>query len=124
MPGDAVHARPGERIAVDGEVIEGSSYVDESMITGEPVPVAKSPGGTVSGTGALVFRATRVEADTMLAQIIRLVEEAQGAKLPIQALVGRVTLYFVPAVMAVAALTFAVWLAWRPGMRWWRRWPF
>ena len=120
VPGDIVHTRPGERIAVDGEVIEGSSYVDESIITGEPVPAAKSAGatvtgGTVNGTGALVFRATRVGADTMLAQIIRLVEEAQGAKLPIQALVDRVTLYFVPAVMAVAALTFLVWLAWGPG---------
>ncbi|MCC5971007.1 MAG: heavy metal translocating P-type ATPase [Pararhodobacter sp.] len=122
IPGDIIHTRPGERIAVDGEVTEGRSYVDESMITGEPVPAAKEPGasltgGTVNGTGALVFRATRVGADTMLAQIIRLVEEAQGAKLPIQALVDRVTLYFVPAVMALALLTLAIWLAFGPDPR-------
>ncbi len=113
--GDIVHVRPGERIAVDGAVVSGASFVDESMITGEPVPVEKAAGaevtgGTVNGTGALVFRATRVGADTALARIIRMVEEAQGAKLPIQALVDRVTLYFVPAVMAVALLTLAVWL--------------
>ncbi len=115
MVGDVVHVRPGEKIAVDGEVVSGSSFVDESMITGEPVPVEKAAGaevtgGTVNGTGALVFRATRVGADTALARIIRMVEEAQGAKLPIQALVDRVTLYFVPAVMAVAVLTLVVWL--------------
>ncbi|MEL6614584.1 MAG: heavy metal translocating P-type ATPase, partial [Bacteroidota bacterium] len=113
-PGDVVEVRPGERVPVDGEVVDGSSYVDESMITGEPVPVAKGAGaavvgGTVNQTGALAFRATAVGADTMLAQIIRMVEEAQGAKLPIQALVDRVTMVFVPAVMALAALTFAVW---------------
>jgi len=121
-PGDIIHVRPGERIAVDGAVTGGRSHVDESMITGEPVPAAKEPGapvtgGTVNGTGALTFRATRVGADTMLAQIIRLVEEAQGAKLPIQALVDRVTLYFVPAVMSLALLTLAVWLAFGPDPR-------
>ncbi|KPQ04741.1 MAG: Cu+-exporting ATPase CopA [Rhodobacteraceae bacterium HLUCCA12] len=121
-PGDIIHVRPGERIAVDGDVIDGRSYVDESMITGEPVPAAKEPGapvtgGTVNGTGALVFRATRVGADTMLAQIIRLVEDAQGAKLPIQALVDRVTLYFVPAVMGLSLLTLAIWLAVGPDPR-------
>jgi len=121
-PGDIIHVRPGERIAVDGEVSAGASYVDESMITGEPVPVAKAAGaaltgGTVNGTGALTFRATRVGADTMLAQIIRLVEEAQGAKLPIQAMVDRVTLYFVPAVMALSLVTLAVWLALGPDPR-------
>jgi len=115
-PGDILLVRPGERIAVDGEVVEGKAHVDESMITGEPVPVAKAPGdpvtgGTVNGAGSLHFRATRVGADTTLAQIIRMVEEAQGAKLPIQSLVDRVTLWFVPAVMAVAAVTVAVWLA-------------
>ena len=114
-PGDIVLVRPGERIPVDGEVTEGTARVDESMITGEPVPVAKGPGdaltgGTVAGAGSLQLRATRVGADTTLAQIIRMVEEAQGAKLPIQGLVDRITLWFVPAVMAVAALTVAVWL--------------
>ena len=112
--GDLVEVRPGERIAVDGEVVEGRSYVDESMITGEPVPVLKEPaaavvGGTVNQGGALVVRAGAVGAATVLAQIIRMVEQAQGAKLPIQTLVDRVTLWFVPAVMAAAALTFALW---------------
>jgi heavy metal translocating P-type ATPase len=118
-PGDIVEVRPGERVPVDGAVIEGESYIDESMITGEPVPVAKSNGadvvgGTVNQTGALAFKATAVGADTMLAQIIRMVEEAQGSKLPIQALVDRVTLWFVPAVMIIAALTFVVWLTFGP----------
>ena len=113
--GDTILVRPGERVPVDGEVIEGSSNVDESMMTGEPVPAPKAAGatvtgGTVNGTGSLVFRAARVGADTTLAQIIRMVEEAQGAKLPIQALVDRVTLRFVPAVMAFAALTVVAWL--------------
>ncbi|MBW6507672.1 MAG: heavy metal translocating P-type ATPase [Rhodobacteraceae bacterium] len=117
--GDVLRVRPGERIAVDGEVTAGASYVDESMITGEPVPVAKAPGasvvgGTVNGTGAFSFRATKVGADTMLAQIIQMVEQAQGAKLPIQGLVDRITLWFVPVVMAVAALTVAVWLIFGP----------
>ncbi|WP_306119277.1 MULTISPECIES: heavy metal translocating P-type ATPase [unclassified Roseitalea] len=118
-PGDIVEVRPGERVPVDGEVVEGSSYIDESMITGEPVPVAKTEGttvvgGTVNQTGALAFRATAVGADTMLAQIIRMVEQAQGAKLPIQALVDRVTLWFVPVVMGIAVVTFIVWLAFGP----------
>ena len=113
--GDVILVRPGERIPVDGEVTDGSSNVDESMITGEPVPVQKAAGaavtgGTVNGTGSLTFKAARVGADTTLAQIIRMVEEAQGAKLPIQGLVDRVTLWFVPAVMVLAALTVAVWL--------------
>ncbi|GLQ38786.1 copper-translocating P-type ATPase [Rhizobium albus] len=119
VTGDLVDVRPGERIAVDGEVVEGASFVDEAMITGEPVPVEKRPGatvvgGTVNQTGALTFRATAVGADTMLAQIIRMVEEAQGSKLPIQALVDRVTLWFVPAVMAAAALTFFAWAVFGP----------
>ncbi|MGY6634562.1 MAG: heavy metal translocating P-type ATPase [Alkalilacustris sp.] len=118
-PGDVVEVRPGGRIPVDGEVIEGASRVDESMLTGEPVPVAKQPGaavvgGTVNQTGAFAFRATAVGADTMLAGIIRMVETAQGARLPIQALVDRVTHWFVPAVIALAGLTFAVWLALGP----------
>ncbi len=113
-PGDLLEVRPGERIPVDGEVTEGDSYVDESMITGEPVPVAKtigSPivGGTVNQKGALTFKATAVGGTTVLAQIIRMVEEAQGSKLPIQGLVDRVTMWFVPAVMAAALLTFLVW---------------
>jgi Cu+-exporting ATPase len=113
--GDQVLVRPGEKIPVDGEVIEGASYVDESMVTGEPAPAAKSVGanvigGTINRNGSLVFRAQKVGADTLLAQIVRMVEQAQGAKLPIQALVDRVTNWFVPAVIAVAALTFASWL--------------
>ena len=119
LTGDIVLVRPGERLPVDGAVTEGSSYVDESMITGEPVPVAKSPGdqvvgGTVNGTGALQLQATKVGNDTMLAQIIRLVEQAQGAKLPIQGVVDRITLWFVPAVMAVALLTVLAWLVFGP----------
>ncbi|WP_417600292.1 heavy metal translocating P-type ATPase [Pararhodobacter oceanensis] len=113
--GDILHLRPGERVAVDGTVESGQSWIDESMISGEPVPVEKAAGdeltgGTVNGNAALTFRATRIGADTVLAQIIRMVEQAQGAKLPIQALVDRVTRVFVPIVMAVAALTFGVWL--------------
>ena len=113
---DLVLVRPGERLAVDGVVSEGTSFVDESMITGEPLPVAKAPGdpvtgGTVNGAGSLTVQATRVGADSTLAQIIRMVEQAQGAKLPIQGLVDRVTLWFVPAVMALSALTVLAWLA-------------
>ena len=114
-PGDIVEVRPGERVPVDGEVTTGASWIDESMISGEPVPVEKAPGSTVTGgtvnqTGAFNFRATAVGEATMLAQIIRMVEAAQGGKLPIQALVDRVTMWFVPVVMAIAVLTFAVWL--------------
>lgn len=117
--GDVVEVRPGERVPVDGEVVEGSSFVDESMITGEPVPVLKGEGaevvgGTLNTMGAFAFRATRVGADTALARIVRMVEEAQGAKLPIQSLVDQVTAWFVPAVFAVAAVTVAVWLLFGP----------
>lgn len=117
--GDLVIVRPGERIATDGEVVEGSSYVDESMITGEPVPVMKTvhdslTGGTINGQGGLSFRATHVGADTTLAKIIRMVEEAQGAKLPIQAMVDKVTLWFVPAVMGFAGFSFLIWLIFGP----------
>lgn len=114
VAGDILVIRPGERIPVDGTVIDGSSNVDESMISGEPLPVAKAVGATVVGgtinkTGAFRFRADKVGRDTMLAQIIRMVEQAQGSKLPIQGLVDRVTAWFVPAVIVLAALTFAVW---------------
>ncbi|MFC4638273.1 heavy metal translocating P-type ATPase [Deinococcus hohokamensis] len=113
--GDIIAVRPGEKIPVDGEVLGGHSYVDESMITGEAVPVAKAAGAavvgaTINGTGALTFRATRVGADTALAQIIRLVETAQGSKPPIQGLADRVVSVFVPVVLAIAALTFMAWL--------------
>ena len=114
VAGDVLAVRPGERIAVDGEVVEGASFVDESMITGEPIPVEKTTGsavvgGTVNKTGAFCFRATKVGAETMLAQIVRMVETAQGAKLPIQALVDKVTGWFVPAVIVAALLTFGAW---------------
>jgi Cu+-exporting ATPase len=112
--GDLVRVRPGESIAVDGVVVEGASGVDESMITGESLPVAKRVddlviGATLNTTGTLTFRATRVGADTVLAQIIRLVSEAQGSRAPIQRLADVVTGYFVPAVLGLAALTFVVW---------------
>ncbi|MCH1986006.1 Cu(2+)-exporting ATPase [Pseudomonas aeruginosa] len=117
--GDIVEVRPGERVPVDGEVTEGLSFVDESMITGEPIPVEKAEGstvvgGTVNQKGALTLRATAVGGQTMLAQIIRMVEQAQGSKLPIQAVVDKVTLWFVPAVMLAAVLTFLVWLVFGP----------
>ncbi|HEY8490166.1 MAG TPA: heavy metal translocating P-type ATPase [Dehalococcoidia bacterium] len=116
IPGDVVLVRPGEKIPVDGVVVDGRSAVDESMLTGESLPVEKGPGDEVFGatlnkTGSFRFRATRVGKDSALAQIIRLVEEAQGSKAPIQRLADMVVAYFVPAVMAVAALTFLVWLA-------------
>ena len=118
-PGDVVTVRPGERIPVDGEVVDGASYVDELMISGEPLPIEKSAGaevtgGTVNSNGSFRFRATRVGADTLLAEIVRMVERAQGAKLPIQALADKVTAWFVPAVMAAAVVTFAVWLVFGP----------
>ena len=117
--GDRIHLRPGDRIPVDGVVREGSSFVDESMVTGEPVAVEKTKGaalvaGTVNGNGALVMRATAVGADTMLARIIEMVEEAQGSRLPVQDLVNRITSWFVPAVMGVALVTIAFWLIFGP----------
>jgi len=117
--GDVVAVRPGERIPVDGVVVAGESYVDESMITGEPIPAAKRAGdavtgGTINGTGSLRFEARAVGADTVLAQIIAMVEAAQGAKLPIQALVDRVVRVFVPVVLAIAAITLTVWLLFGP----------
>ena len=117
--GDILRVRPGEKIAVDGVLVDGSSYVDESMITGEPLPVEKTTGdvvtgGTVNGTGAFSFRVTQVGADTMLSQIIRMVEDAQGAKLPIQDLVNKITLWFVPIVLGLAAMTVVAWLIFGP----------
>jgi Cu+-exporting ATPase len=113
--GDVIQIRPGDKVPVDGTVLSGSSFVDESMISGEPVPVTKGEGaevvgGTINKTGSFTYKATKVGADTLLAQIIKLVETAQGAKLPIQAMVDKVTAWFVPAVMTAAALTFVVWL--------------
>ncbi|KQR69353.1 ATPase [Rhizobium sp. Leaf384] len=118
-PGDRVLIRPGEKIPVDGEVKEGRSLVDQSMITGEPLPVAIAEGaavvgGTINGTGTFTFRVTKTGADTLLSQIIRMVETAQGAKLPIQATVDRITARFVPAVLAAALLTFTAWLVFGP----------
>lgn len=119
QPGDHLLVRPGERIPLDGIVNEGSSFVDESMMTGEPMPVSKSAGaevigGTLNSTGSFQYRVTKTGKDTMLAQIIQLVEAAQGSKLPIQALVDQITRWFVPAVMLVALLTFIVWMFFGP----------
>ena len=113
--GDLVLVRPGERIPVDGEVIEGSSAVDESMITGESMPVDKGPGSQVTGatintSGSFKFHATRVGSETVLAGIISLVEEAQGSKAPVQRLADVIAGYFVPAVFAIAAVTFVLWI--------------
>ncbi|MCH2095131.1 MAG: heavy metal translocating P-type ATPase [Rhodobacteraceae bacterium] len=117
--GDLIDVRPGEKLPVDGIVLSGLSFVDESMITGEPIPVEKAKGaevvgGTVNGTSLLQVKATRVGANTVLAQIIEMVQTAQGAKLPIQGLVDRITHWFVPVVLAIAALTFAAWLVLGP----------
>jgi Cu+-exporting ATPase len=114
-PGDLVRVRPGERVPIDGEVTHGSSYVDESMITGESLPVGKSVGssvigGTINGNGSVTFRVVRVGANTTLARIVSMVEQAQSARLPIQSIVDRVTMWFVPAVMLAAALTALTWL--------------
>lgn len=114
-----VEIRPGERVPVDGEVVEGHSYIDEAMITGEPIPVEKTlghpvVGGTINQNGTLNIRATAIGESTVLAQIIRMVEQAQGSKLPIQALVDKVTMWFVPAVMFLALLTFIIWFIFGP----------
>jgi Cu+-exporting ATPase len=114
VAGDIIVIRPGEKLPVDGQVTEGTSPVDESMITGEPIPVVKSAGDTVIGatinqTGSFRYAATKVGADTMLAQIIKLVREAQGSKAPIQRLADKVSSYFVPAVITIAIWTFAIW---------------
>ena len=117
--GDAVVVRPGERLPVDGEVLEGSSSVDESMLTGESMPADKSPGaqvygGTVNGTGSFKFSASKVGRDTVLSQIVRLVEEAQGSRAPIQRLADVISSYFVPAVITVAIVVFVTWLVFGP----------
>lgn len=112
--GDVIWVRPGEKIAVDGEILEGSSTVDESMVTGESLPIEKHPGdrvvgATINKTGSFQFRATRVGKDTFLAQIVKLVQQAQGSKAPIQRLADQVTGWFVPVVIAIAIVTFIVW---------------
>ncbi|MEL7968146.1 heavy metal translocating P-type ATPase [Vreelandella neptunia] len=119
VTGDRILVRPGERVPVDGIIEEGHSYVDESMISGEPVPVVKQRdsevvGGTINKNGALTFRATRVGADTVLSQIVKMVETAQAEKPPIQQLADKVAGVFVPMVIAIAAITFALWFVFGP----------
>jgi Cu+-exporting ATPase len=121
-PGDRLRVRPGEKIAVDGIVLEGASSVDESMISGEPIPVekfkgARVTGATVNGTGSLVMRAERVGSETLLGQIVRMVGEAQRSRAPIQRLADVVAGYFVPIVVGIAALTFVIWALWGPNPR-------
>jgi Cu+-exporting ATPase len=118
-PGDRLRVRPGEKLPVDGTVLEGKSSVDESMVSGEPIPAAKEPGvrvigGTVNGTGTLLLRADAVGADTLLARIVQIVGQAQRSRAPVERLVNRVSAYFVPAVLLVAVVTFAGWAAWGP----------
>ena len=121
-PGDRLRVRPGEKIPVDGVVLEGSSSVDESMISGEPIPVEKQKGAritgaTVNGTGSLVMRADRVGSETLLAQIVRMVSEAQRSRAPIQKLADIVASYFVPVVVGIAVVTFVIWSLWGPDPR-------
>jgi Cu+-exporting ATPase len=120
--GDTLRVRPGEKVPVDGKVVEGESHVDESMVTGEPVPVGKTAGealigGTVNGTGSLVMRAEKVGADTLLARIVQMVAEAQRSRAPIQKLADTVAGYFVPAVVSVAVIAFVVWFVFGPEPR-------
>jgi Cu+-exporting ATPase len=115
--GDLLRVRPGERVPVDGTITEGRSAVDESMVSGEPIPVEKEPGarvigGTVNGTGSFLMRTERVGADTLLAQIVRMVSEAQRSRAPIQRLVDQVSRYFVPAVLLISLVTFIAWSLW------------
>ena len=122
LVGELLRVRPGEKVPVDGIVVEGRSAVDESMVTGEPVPVEKTTdmrvtGATINGTGALVIRAERVGADTLLAQIVRMVSEAQRTRAPIQRLADRVAAYFVPAVVVTAIAAFVMWSLWGPEPR-------
>jgi Cu+-exporting ATPase len=121
-PGDRLRVRPGEKIPVDGVVLEGSSSVDESMISGEPIPVEKTAGArvtgaTLNGSGTLVMKAERVGSETLLAQIVKMVAEAQRSRAPIQKLADVVAGYFVPIVVGAAALTFAIWALWGPNPR-------
>src|SRR6202030_982047 len=114
VPGDRLRVRPGEKVPVDGVVVEGTSAVDESMVTGESISVEKKPGdrvigATINGTGGFIMRAERVGSDTLLAQIVRMVSEAQRSRAPIQRLVDVVASYFVPAVILAAVITFIVW---------------
>jgi Cu+-exporting ATPase len=120
--GDMVRVRPGEKVPVDGVIVEGTSALDESMLTGEAMPVSKGPtdeviGATLNTSGTFLFRATRVGRDTVLAQIVRLVEQAQGSKAPIQRLADAVTGWFVPAVLVLALATFAIWFVFGPEPR-------
>ncbi|MFZ1810459.1 MAG: heavy metal translocating P-type ATPase [Candidatus Nitrotoga sp.] len=120
--GDVLRVRPGEKIPVDGQVVEGSSSIDESMVTGEPIPVEKQQGerligATLNGTGGLLMRAEKVGVDTLLAQIIHMVSEAQRSRAPIQRLADTVSGYFVPIVMLVALLAFGIWMFWGPEPR-------
>jgi P-type Cu+ transporter len=120
--GDVLRVRPGEKIPVDGRVVEGTSAVDESMLTGEPIPVEKNPGdkvtgATINGTGSLIVTAERVGSGTLLAQIVRMVSEAQRSRAPVQKLADQVSAYFVPAVAVIAVVTFVVWIAWGPEPR-------
>jgi len=122
QPGDVLRIRPGEKVPVDGTVLEGDSHVDESMVTGEPIPVAKATndkliGATVNGTGSLLMRAEKVGADTLLSQIVNMVAEAQRSRAPIQKLADLVSSYFVPAVVIIAMLSFAAWYIWGPEPR-------
>ena len=121
-PGDRLRVRPGEKIPVDGVVVDGRSSIDESMITGEPIPVEKQngdrvTGATVNGTGSLIMRAERVGSETLLAQIVQRVAEAQRSRAPIQKLADRVSGYFVPIVIGTAVLTFIIWSLWGPAPR-------
>ena len=120
VPGDILLARPGERLAADGLVLSGAASIDESMLTGEPMPVDKQPGdrvsaGTLNRTGALRYRAERVGGETMLEQIVRLLREAQGQRAPMQRLADRISAVFVPSVLVIALITFAAWLFLAPG---------
>jgi Cu+-exporting ATPase len=124
--GNRLRVRPGEKVPVDGVVLEGTSSIDESMVTGEPIPVEKTAdagvnskvtGGTVNGTGTFIMRAERVGADTLLSQIVKMVGDAQRTRAPIQRLADVVASYFVPAVILIAVITFAVWAIWGPEPR-------